>query len=148
MATPPFKYAIFQQQGPDRVNAYLLRNNLPPKGVQHCMMHDHLLTSCTHTSVCYAAAGRSPPATARRQNLAPAMVRHCVILHRGASTEGRKGRSRPSVFTCVSSISLLVFHVGMKACRGSRRTGPLIFKLSMQLGGEWLTSRSIHLTSG
>ena len=29
MATPPFKYAIFQQQGPDRVNAYLLRNKSP-----------------------------------------------------------------------------------------------------------------------
>ena len=38
MATPPFKYAIFQQQGPDRVNAYLLRNKSPTQ--RRTSLHD------------------------------------------------------------------------------------------------------------
>ena len=106
MATPPFKYAILQQQGPDRVNAYLLRNKSPTQRRTSCMMHDQLLTSCTHLAVCHDAAGRSPPATARRQNLPPAMLRPCVILQRDASTEGARGGHgtpcspmfRPSVY--------------------------------------------------
>ena len=38
MATPPFKYAIFQHQGPDRVNAYLLRNKSPTQ--RRTSLHD------------------------------------------------------------------------------------------------------------
>ena len=58
MATPPFKYAIFQQQGPDRVNAYLLRNKSPTQ--RRTSLYDaRPLVDVLHA----AAAGRSPPAT-------------------------------------------------------------------------------------